>query len=369
MKCKKCGAEIPKGYLYCSICGAEVQLVPDYNLLDEDILGGIVQKEAKAGFEKSNNRKKKQAKLNVFIWGAICVVLFIAVFTLFFVFRDLRNRHINTYDYQYQQAEEYFEDENFPDAVLCYKKALELKPNDKQAKKRLLETYLAMKDEKKAVSVLEELVAEDNTDKKSIQKLIELYDKNGEYDKILALRKKIKNSESLELFSEYIVEQPKFNYISGTYQEPLNVTVSAAKQDEIFYTTDGRDPVLYGKAYQGDISIEKEGTTVITAVACNKKGIYSEPVKADYTIRYEPPAMPAVSPSGGTYTEPQMITISVPSNCTAYYTWDGSDPTEGSFRYTGPLEMPQGNQVLSVILVNSTGLKSSIYRVNYIYMP
>ena len=34
MKCKKCGAEIPQGYVYCNICGTEVQLVPDYNLLD-----------------------------------------------------------------------------------------------------------------------------------------------------------------------------------------------------------------------------------------------------------------------------------------------------------------------------------------------
>lgn len=369
MICKKCGAEIPKGYVYCSVCGAEVQLVPDYNLLDEDLLGGIVQKEAKAGREKTDSGKKKQTKLNGFIWGGICVVLLIAVFTLFFVFHELGNRHRNTYDYQYQQAEEYFEDENFSDAVLCYKRALELRPDDGQAKQRLLETYLAMNNEQEAVSILEEFVTKDHTDKQSIQKLIEIYEKNKEYEKILALSKKIKNSESLELFSEYIVEQPKFNYISGTYQEPLKVTVSAAKQNKIFYTTDGRDPVLYGKAYEGDISVEEEGTTVITAVACNKKGIYSEPVQADYTIRYEPPEMPSVSPSGGTYTEPQMITISVPENCTAYYTWDGSDPTEGSFRYTGPLEMPQGNQVLSVILVNSTGLKSSIYRVNYIYMP
>ena len=79
--------------------------------------------------------------------------------------------------------------------------------------------------------------------------------------------------------------------------------------------------------------------------------------------------MPNVMPSGGTYTEPQMITIQMPFDCTAYYTWDGSDPTEASMKYTGPLEMPQGNQVLSVILVNSVGLKSSVYRVNYVYMP
>jgi len=79
--------------------------------------------------------------------------------------------------------------------------------------------------------------------------------------------------------------------------------------------------------------------------------------------------MPKVTPASGTYTEPQTITISVPSDCKAYYTWDGSDPTESSTLYTGALEMPAGNQVLSVILINSAGLKSNIYRVNYVYMP
>ena len=108
---------------------------------------------------------------------------------------------------------------------------------------------------------------------------------------------------------------------------------------------------------------------MITAVARNEKGIYSEPVTAEYTIRYEPPDMPSVIPAGGTYSEPQTITIQVPSDCTAYYTWDGSDPSKESFRYTGPIEMPMGNQVLSVILINSVGLESRIYRVNYVYMP
>ena len=35
MKCKNCGATIPEGYLYCEKCGQEVQIVPDYNPLDD----------------------------------------------------------------------------------------------------------------------------------------------------------------------------------------------------------------------------------------------------------------------------------------------------------------------------------------------
>ena len=35
MKCRYCKAEIPEGELYCKKCGREVQIVPDYNPLEE----------------------------------------------------------------------------------------------------------------------------------------------------------------------------------------------------------------------------------------------------------------------------------------------------------------------------------------------
>lgn len=367
MKCKKCGAEIHDGCVYCSVCGTEVQLVPDYNLLDEDILGGIVQHEANAVQEKISAKKKKST-MNFLIWGGICMVLLAAVLTLFFVFKEVQKRQQNTYEYQYQKAQEYAGKGELTNAVSHYKRALELKPEDKDAKTRLLEIYLDRNDEKEAVAILKSFVKENKKDKDSIQKLISIYDKNKEYDKILALCEEVKCSEFLDMFTDYMVDQPKFNKISGTYHMPLTIVISSEKKYDIFYTVNGQDPIAYGLPYKDEIHL-KEGTTTIQAVAQNEKGIYSEPVKAEYIIHYEPPATPSVKPAGGVYTEPQMIEVSVPPDCTAYYTWDGSDPSEGSFRYTGPLEMPQGNQVLSVVLVGSSGLSSNIYRVNYVYMP
>ena len=32
MKCANCGAEIKLGCVYCSVCGKEAQIVPDYNV-------------------------------------------------------------------------------------------------------------------------------------------------------------------------------------------------------------------------------------------------------------------------------------------------------------------------------------------------
>ncbi len=42
MKCVHCGANIPDDQMICPVCGAEVQIVPDYNPLD-DILAREVR--------------------------------------------------------------------------------------------------------------------------------------------------------------------------------------------------------------------------------------------------------------------------------------------------------------------------------------
>ena len=41
MKCRYCNAEIPEGELYCKKCGREVQIVPDYNPLEEMLTAQI----------------------------------------------------------------------------------------------------------------------------------------------------------------------------------------------------------------------------------------------------------------------------------------------------------------------------------------
>ena len=52
----------------------------------------------------------------------------------------------------------------------------------------------------------------------------------------------------------------------------------------------------------------------------------------------------------------------------AYYTWDGSTPNRGSSRYTSPITVPEGNNILSVVLIDSkTNLSSDVYKGNFVY--
>ena len=88
----------------------------------------------------------------------------------------------------------------------------------------------------------------------------------------------------------------------------------------------------------------------------------------EYTINIPAPDMPIVTPDGGDFGMETKVTVTVPDGCSAYYTWDGSTPNATSSRYTQPITVPEGNNVLSVIIIdNTTGLYSDTFRGNFIY--
>lgn len=365
MKCKKCKAEIPKDCLYCKVCGNEVQLVPDYNFLDDDLLSNLLEnKEAEDVLEELAVEDVK--KKSVLIWGGIAAAILAAVATLFLLYQDIRKKQINTYEYQYKEAVSYMQKKDYANAVSSFEHALTFKPKDKEVRSRLLEIYLLIGEDEQAISILEEFMEEDKTNEEVCRQLIELYDKNKEYKEISELRESIEDLDLLPLFSAYMVAEPKFSSIGGKYANPLNISITSENGYDIFYTADGKDPVFYGKPYQNAIPLKEEGTTILMAVARNEKGVYSKVIEEEYTIEYEAPAMPKVTPQGGEYYAPEMIVVQVPANCIAYYTWDGSNPTRDSFVYGEPIEMPPGEHILSVMLVNSVGLESEIYRGHYI---
>ena len=52
MICKKCGAEIESGLIYCPSCGESIQLVPNYDVLEEELLSRVVEDKEKAKDER-----------------------------------------------------------------------------------------------------------------------------------------------------------------------------------------------------------------------------------------------------------------------------------------------------------------------------
>ena len=68
MKCRYCKAEIPEGELYCKRCGREVQIVPDYNPLDEMLTAQIQldgnDQESELGQYINQNRRNNRASVS-----------------------------------------------------------------------------------------------------------------------------------------------------------------------------------------------------------------------------------------------------------------------------------------------------------------
>ena len=96
MKCIYCGEELGDNSVFCSKCGKAVQIVPDYNMYDDDYLKQVLAEEnlgsvthngsPKTGLqkpkdpqmseEKQKEQKKKQLKILASVAGIVCVLIF-----------------------------------------------------------------------------------------------------------------------------------------------------------------------------------------------------------------------------------------------------------------------------------------------------
>ncbi len=392
MKCANCGAEIKVGCIYCSVCGREAQIVSDYNLLEDDFLRDVLKEDekkkaegikknplpaqtkenhtqksesnqaGKKGKAKKGNRKHK--KRVVFAIVAI-ILLIILVTVIILLVNDSRN---NSYDYQMQQARNYHNDKNYREAESSVKRALELEPNNLEAKLFLAEIYVLRGDSREAVILLEEVRQEQPDSKEVYQQLIQLYEERKDYEAIRLLCEQVDDIEILELFSEYIPEIPEFDTAEGVHTEPIMVGILAEEDCKIYYTLDGTDP-RQGLEYRNPIPVEPDQEVHIRALTKNSYNIYSEEVEGDFYVELLKPEVPKVTPSGGSFYNQQPITVEVPEGCKVYYTWGGTEPTTESRRYTEPIYLPEGNNILSLIVVDQYGMTSDVLKCNYIYVP
>lgn len=409
MKCIYCGAELKPGCIYCSRCGKEIQLVPDYSAIEDDYLNLLIhpeessdstrkqtsdkrtepsphpkeQREPKESKEqtgsqknrqtkrppekKSAGEKKKNSKKKWIIGGIAAAVIVAAAGISVAVHTNLKAKQNNSAAYQIEKARDAENEGNLSEAVRFYEKALQLEPSDTDTMLSLAVLYEKQKNYEEACTKYLAVLAKDSSNETACKNLIAIYEKQKDYDAILALSKTV-NSSLSDLFSDYLVETPEFSKKEGTYDEFIQLRLSASSGCRIYYTTNGKDPVRFGEEYEKPIALDELKSYVIKAVAVNDKDIYSEVVSNRYKIDIPAPDMPAVSPDGGNFGAETTVTISVPDNCSAYYTWDGTDPDDTSEPYTEPITVPEGNNVLSVILIdNQTGLSSSIYRGNFVY--
>ncbi len=374
MKCVQCGEELKEGSLFCSRCGKEVQIVPDYNEYDEDYLKAVLAEanRPKPAIKKPQTERKQKGKNRRRMTQIYAMIAVFAVITgtvsILLIRAGVKKKQDNSFAYQFETAKKAYESGDLDQAVLCYENALSLDRDNLEVRLILADIYMERKDYDSALILCQEVIQKDRANRQALETLIAIYESRKKYEPILALQEVV--DESLrDLFAPYLVAPPAFTVSPDTYDTFMTLEITAEKDSSIYYTVDGSDPVAGGKRYAAPIELDQNQKTYrVQAVCRNGKGLYSEVISGEFRIDIPAPDMPIVTPDGGDFGVEITIAVSVPDGCSAYYTWDGSDPSSASRTYTGPITIPEGNNVLSVIIIDdTTGLCSDIYRGNFIF--
>ena len=418
MKCVHCGANIPDDQMICPVCGAEVQIVPDYNPLDDvlarEVRGSVEgatrqirtddirryrredltkninstrvlsedeMERIRSNRRKSTNnternsaelRRQRQARQQKRLEAAkrkrrrllltLAAVVILIGFGIYVAYQNsytgmLKKGYRAVNEKEYMAAEKYFD------------RAIIKDKSRPDAYVGLAEIYLDQNDTDGAEDVYLSAIETQPTNEKLYQAAIDFYMETKQPEKVASLLEDGEDDNVLASVSEYVCEAPEFKPEEGTYKEVQEITISSDTEGEIYYTTDGTDPTAKtGKKYKEPILLEKEGTTEIRAIVVNMKGIPSGVISQTYTIEFPIADAPAVTPSTGRYTDPQKITITVPDGYTAYYTTDGSEPTASSEKYTGPIDMPANTTTTfnAVLINNRNGKATEVTTRSYI---
>ncbi len=374
MICSHCKAEIEDGSLYCNHCGKAVQIVPDYNVLEDEVLPAIVFSDSKKNSSSTVRGSKSKGKghgLFATKSARQVAMLFSAIFIVFVLGLFAIHGYTHSYSFLINEGKSAADSQNFDSAINYYREALTVTDDPGEAYILIAEAQVAAGYSDEAASTLKTLLTDDPENLIAFNILIDLYVETEDMDGLDEMASLAVTDEEKKLVSENLIASPRFSIPGGEFRDDIRLSLSVEGDYEIYYTTDGTAPSLHnGVRFDGtpiDISI---GSTEVTAACIRKDGRIGRAVSETYTIIYEAPALPVVSPVGGRLTRETYVTITCNSPDTEiYYTWDGTVPTSSSSRYTAPIPVPEGNSILSVIAIDKHDLISQVLQTNYIYLP
>lgn len=304
-------------------------------------------------------------KNNKKIWIIVAVVV-AAVAIIIVAVILLNNKKKDSYTYQYNMGLECMQNKDYSEAITYLKKATEYDEakNKSDVRINLAKAYESKKEYADGINTLYTVLAFDEFNNDAIKGICSMLKESKDIDGLNEFVAKYTNTDGEKALKGYMVTQPNASIESGDYTDEIEVELTSDDDATIYYTLDNSEPDEYSEIYKDAICLGK-GEHVVSAIAINDDGIRSAISTYSYGIKIDRPASPAVTPKSGNYTEVQKIVVTVPTTSKAYYTLDGTTPTTKSQEYTEPIDMPEGNTVFSVIIVDKYDQVSQVTKMNY----
>lgn len=352
-----------------NVAQMKTQILPSAEELEEEVREvqresrNVSNNKSEDNKEADNKDNKKKRQMQIIIASIVAAVVIIAIVVAVIA----GNNKKKSYQYNYDKAVEYYHNKDYSSAVTYFEKAYKTSSGMKNTEMMffMYECYLENNNENSALEMLKSILALDKNNENALKALAEYYYSKQDADSLNKLISEYRGTNGEKHLSQYEVEQPQASEKTGEYSEELKITLLAADNCTIYYTTDGTQPSKSSTQYKESIQLTS-GTNTIKAIAVDKIGVESQVAEFEYKINYKQPDAPDISPIAGVYTAGEKIVMEAKDGCTIYYTLDGTTPTTGSLVYTEPIDMPEGNTVVSAIAVDKHELVSSVTRRNYI---
>ncbi len=321
--------------------------------------------------DKNNKKTKKSGKKIAIIIAISITAVLITIFTTIAIKKNSMTKKFNHY---YNQGTVYFNAQNYKDARTQFYTA----SNNAVTKEQRVKAYVMVYKsdsiiggyDEEEIDFLEALIAIDDSNIEYYKELIVLYQNNDMNSKIQPLIASAPSSMREEL-TNYNGTIPVANYKEGVYRNPINVELSSSNDVTIYYTTDGSNVIESEtkQEYSMPIKLAKEGIYTIRAYSVTKSGKASKEMTVKYTLEFIKVDEPSINLDSGKYTDEQKIEVTADSDCTVYYTTDGTTPTAKSKKYKEPIEMPKGDSLYYFVAINSEGVASNITTRVYNFIP
>ena len=359
MRCTHCGANIPNDQLICPVCGAEVQIVPDYNPLEDvlarevkgsvagatrQIQADVVRRQNVSQNQQNRNRQNQRSNPNstrVLSQAELDKV------------REERREQLRRQRAQRQRQKT--DAKRYQDARQSTEN-LRRTSTESRRLQQIKKQEAARKKRQKLLTVFFLLIL-----------LVGIGIYIGYQNSYTGMIKKgnaaLQNSNytSAENYFNRAIIKDKSKAEAYTGLANIYVAQDDLDSAESVYLNalETQPSNLYKAAVKFYEKTEQPNKISDLLQDCEDKNVLS--AMNDYVS-----AAPEFSLKEGTYDEVQQVTLTSATGGTIYYTTDGSDPTESSTEYKeAVLLQSEGDTEIRAIAVNKKGIPSAVSSAKY----